>query len=257
MARFFLLIFIVLSALGVSCSGRKTKLESSDLIPRKELTSILADIYIADGLLTLPKIRSQYSPADSLSPYNDIFEKHGYTREEMDRTMKYYFVKKPAVLIEIYDQVLGTLSELETRYGKEVSQEQNRAYNLWRGKETYSLPAPEDNDSTWFDLSQTSLGYYTLTFTVTLYPDDGSLNPRLTGYVCTSDSSETGAKHFLKPVYYLKDGYPHTYTIEINCSAILKPRLRGLFYTIDNCPDNMVKHILVSNILYTFSPTPL
>ena len=67
----------------------------------------MTDIHLADGLLILPKIKTMYSSLDSITAYTQIIEKHGYTKEIMDKTMKYYFIKDPKKLNKIYDQVLG------------------------------------------------------------------------------------------------------------------------------------------------------
>jgi len=53
-----LLAVVAGSFLTGSCSDRKNKPDNKDLIPEKTLVSILADAYVADGLLMLPKIRN-------------------------------------------------------------------------------------------------------------------------------------------------------------------------------------------------------
>src|ERR1035437_8251380 len=107
--RFALLMLMMISLLTGSCSGRKNKLDDKNLIPEKELVSLLTDIHLADGLLTLPKINSWTSSLDSISTYYQVIEKHGYTKEIMDKTIKYYFINDPQKLNKIYDQVLGIL----------------------------------------------------------------------------------------------------------------------------------------------------
>ena len=114
MIRFSFLILIILSISLGSCSGRKNKLDKKNLIPEKELISILTDIHLADGLLALPRINSWASSLDSITSYYQVIEKHGYTKEIMDKTMKYYFLKEPKKLNKIYDQVLGRLSAMES-----------------------------------------------------------------------------------------------------------------------------------------------
>jgi len=251
--RFTLLILILFSLTAGSCSSRKNKLERSNLIPEKKLVSILTDIYIADGLLILPKIHNLLYSLDSLSTYYQIIEKHGYTKETMDKTMKYYFIKNPKKLIMIYDQVLGILSEMESLFEKEVILEQERAKNLWRGKEFYSFPDPSGTDSALFNITLNRTGIYTLTFSATLFPDDQSLNPRITAYSCHPDSIDTGKRHYIETINYIKDGQPHTYTLEINVSENTTLHLTAWLYDFDNHPDDSEKHLRIEKISFTYT----
>ena len=94
MIRIAYLILILVILLTNGCSNRKNKLDHNQMIPEKELISILTEVYIADGLLSIPKIHYMFSSLDSLSSYFQIIENHGYSKETMDKTMKYYFIKK-------------------------------------------------------------------------------------------------------------------------------------------------------------------
>src|ERR1035437_6545390 len=110
MMLFTLLILIIISLLAGSCTSRQKKLDSRNLIPEKEMVSILTEVYMVNGLLPLPKIHSGLISIDSISTYHQIFLKRGYSKETMDKTMKYYFYRNPKELIKIYDEVLGKLS---------------------------------------------------------------------------------------------------------------------------------------------------
>jgi hypothetical protein len=255
MARFSLLIIILISIFAGSCSGRKNKLDRRNLIPEKELVSILADIYTADGLLTITKVQQWFPSIDTLSSYFYIIEKHGYSKETLDKTMKYYFIKNPKGLIKIYDQVLAVLSEMESLAEKELILTQSHIPNIWTGREYYSFPDPSGSDSAGFDLNLNKPGIYTLTFTVTLFPDDQSVNPRISTYSSHPDSIATGKRRYIETMGYIKDGQPHTYTLLMSVPANSPLHLRGCFYNFDNLFDDWGKHILIENILliYTYA----
>jgi predicted hydrolase (HD superfamily) len=55
---------------------------------------------------------------------------------------------------------------------------------------------------------------------------------------------------------YIKDGQPHTYTVNFNLKEKKTFLLRGLLYDLDNFPDEMEKHALFENIIlrYTYVP---
>jgi len=228
-------------------------LDQRNLIPKKELVSILTDIHIADGLLTVPRIRNLYSSLDSTSIYFPIFEKHGYSKETMDKTMRYYFIKNPKELIRIYDQVLGILSMRESLIQKEVVLSESLKGNIWTGNEYYSFPDPSGTDSCNFNLTLGKSGILTLAFSTTLSPDDQSLNPRITTYLCNHDSIETGKKKYIKTFKYIKDGQPHAYSLNFFVPINMTLQLRGTFYDFDNNPGDWEKHVIIENISLSYS----
>jgi hypothetical protein len=255
MTRLNLLALALLSLALFSCESRRSRMDHKNLIPEDELVSILTDTYLANGLLGMPKIYSRYSQLDSVSTYNYVVEQHGYSKEAMDKTIRYYFIKKPKKLIRIYDRALGKLSEMESLVQKEIARTKAHVSSLWTGQDSWSFPDPSGSDSTLFDLKLNKAGLYTLTAIVTLFPDDQTLNPRIEAYSCNADSLETGKRNHLKPVYYFKDGKPHKYTLLLNVPLKTTLHVRGNFYEFDNNPDDWEKHLNINNIslIYSFS----
>lgn len=227
------------------------------MIPEKELVSILTDIYISDGLLTMPKIHDMYSSLDSIETYIQVIKTHGYSKAAWDKTLKYYFIRKPKNLISIYDKVLGILSEKESLEEKAVLLEQARISNLWRGKDLYYYPGFSINDTARFDLNLTVVGTFALEFTATLFPDDQSVNTRIFAYTCNADSLATGKKTYLREIKYIKDGRPHTYRIVVSVPEQTKLQFRGNLYYFDNHPDDGEKHISIRTISFTYSSVVL
>jgi hypothetical protein len=253
MFRFTFIIILTITLIVSSCERRKSKVDHRNLIPENELVTILTDIYLTDGLLGMPRIVMKYTPLDSTSTYNHIIEKHGYTRELVDKSLKYYFIKNPKKLIKIYDKVLGILSEMESRIHKDISDSKTLTGNLWTRPESYSFPDPEGTDSTVFDIPLSKPGIYTLNATVTLFPDDQSLKPGITAFTCHPDSIETGRRSYIEPVYYIKDGLEHKYTITFRVPIKSKLHVRGNLYDSDNYPDDWGKHLIIRNISVIYS----
>ena len=251
--RFVFLIMAIVSLLVISCSSRKNRLDRKNLIPEKQLIDLLVDIHLADGLLVLPHIDAWTSKLDSITAYYQVIEKHGFTKENLDKTMKYYFIKEPQTLNKIYDQVLGTLSEMELRYEKEYTIEQAKISNLWPKKDFYSIPSLSGNDSTMFDISATMTGSYILSFSATLFPDDQSLNPRAVAYTCSPDSIETGKRHYFESIEFIKDGMPHTYFMKVLVLLRVPSHIRGWLYYFDNHSPLLEKDIIIGNISLSFS----
>lgn len=253
MSRFTIIILITLSLAIFSCGSRRARLDRRNLIPENELVSILTDIYLTDGIIGMPRLAMKYPPLDSASTYNNIIQKHGYTREAMDKSIKYYFIKDPKKLIKIYDKVLGILSEMESRVQKEISKTKSRTGTLWPGLESYSFPDPSGTDSTQFKISFTKPGLYTLSASVILFPDDQSLNPGLTAFTCNHDSIETGKRKYIGPVYYIKDGMEHKYEITFTVPVKTTLYVSGSLYYYLNNPDDWEKHLIIKNIYVTYS----
>ncbi len=248
MIRFTFLILILFSLINFSCTSRRSKLDRKNLIPEKALVSILTDTYIADGMLAQPKFIIKFSPLDSLSTYDYIIEKHGYTKEMMDKTIRYYYIKDPKKLINIYDRVLSILSEMQSRVEKELALKRQNSGNLWPGRDWYSFPDPSGTDSTDFHITFLNPGSYNLTATVTLFPDDETLNPGIRLYSCNPDSLQTGKRKYIQSLAYIKDGFPHTYTITFNVPVKTSLFIRGSLYEFDNNPDNWDKHLIIQKI---------
>ncbi len=251
--KFALYILFILSLLTVSCSSRNTKLDTKNLIPEKELISLLIDIHLTDGLLSIPYINTSYSALDSITPYLQVIEKHGYTKRIMDNTMKYYYLKNPKKLNQIYDIVLGKLSEMESLVEKESYIEQARLSNLWHGKDFYAQPSLNDIDSTEINFTATNQGFYNLSFTTTVYPDDQTVKSRFTVYSVSPDSLETGKKSYLNTIRYIKDGAPHMYHLTLKVPSNSSLHFGGSLFDSDNHMEGIEDHYMIENISITYS----
>jgi hypothetical protein len=252
--RFALLMLVIISLAAGSCSSRKGKLDKNNHIPEKDLISLLTDIHIADGLLTLPPIMAWSSDLDSITAYIQVIEKHGYTKEIMDNTMNYYFVNEPKKLNKIYDHVLGILSEMESRVDKLVAMELARISNLWEGKDFYSFPSVSGNDSIMFSTTLSKPGIYKLSYSATVFPDDQITNPRTIAYTCSADSLDTGKKRYITSNQFLKDGRPHNYNLFIKVDGNMS-LLKGWLIYFEDRPVDILKHLQIENISLTYSPS--
>lgn len=255
MTRFTLLILIMISLLAGSCSGKKNNTGRIKLIPEKDFISILTDVYLADGMLSLSDIRQRYASYDSISTYITIIENHGYTKTSMDKTMKDYFIKKPQKLIKIYDKVLAVLSQRESLIEKDILLSMTHQENLWTGKEFYFFPGTSGADSSGFKATLWKTGTYALHFSATVFPDDQSVNPRVTGFLCNPDSIATGKRSYIESINYIKDGQQHAYSIIIKVPEKTTLYFEGLLYSFDNNPAVCEIHAWFENITLTYIET--
>ena len=107
-----IIILTLLFLFLYSCTQSEQKIQKSELIPAKDLVPVLADLHLADGLLSISEIRNYYDDMDSLGQYSSILESYGYSLEQLNNTIEYYS-SYPEALNEIYEKVITQLSEME------------------------------------------------------------------------------------------------------------------------------------------------
>jgi hypothetical protein len=248
---------LAFAAFALLLSGSCTSVEEKELIPEKTFAAILKEIHMSDGLLMLPDIRDRYFFRDSVANYIDIIESRGYTKEAMDRTMKYYFTTKPKKLIKIYDHAIGQLTEIETLLSGEPDEIPSHQGDLWKGAAIYFLSDKPENEKIYFDHICYIKGDYTLQFSVTVYPFDQSFNPRFTAWTCSADSADTGKRNYYPVIKYIKDGQPHIYTCVFNHHGSSPVILKGWLFDCENNSSGVCRHAKIENISFYFTPRAL
>jgi hypothetical protein len=251
MSRFSPVIFLLSVILFVSCYSKTDDISNKDLVKPKDLVNILIDVHVAGGVLAVPDVSKRFEFKDSLSNYSDILEKYGYTRKQLDNTMKYYFVKKPKQLQEIYDKVLSQLSEMETTIDAEFPKAPEPVRNLWDGNLTYTLPGEGAKEAVWFDIPVQDTGTYELSLNVIVYSDDKSLDPGLTVFFWKDNGTPDGAREYWPAVSYTKDDAFHKYSVSKNLTDTTYTRIRG--WLLDHKAQNGIweKHLRAESILLT------
>lgn len=250
--RYIIPVVLIILMAAASCAGRRNKTEHKDIIPVDDLTSILTDAYLADGLLALPEIRYNFNESDTLQSYIDIIENHGYTYDEMDRTMRYYFIRKPKRLVKIYDKVLGKLSEMESIADMDLLTFSSRNLNLWPGERFFHLPGPDSSDVPWIDTSGDFYGTIHLSFTITIYPGDQTVDPHIGFWFSQLDSGAIEKRAGFTPIRLLKDGRPHSYNLTMVNPFPGRSRLRGWF-TGEALAPGLYYHQWISNVVLAHS----
>ena len=238
---------------SASCTSVTEKPDKKNLIPEKALVPLLTEIQLANGLISNSTVQSWVATIDSTTTYYHIAEKHGYTKEAIDKTLRYYFIKKPKKLVTIYEKTLAKLSEMESLLDKQIKIETERKANVWQGEKNYYYPfstkAPE------FEVAISGHEPYLLKFTATLFPDDQSADAKASVFAVRADSILTGRRIFFETPKYIKDGKPHEYEINISTGRYGNMILKGSLYDIANNVTEQQRHISFENIeLRNLSP---
>jgi len=245
---FFILIVLFLA----SCTSVIDKPDKKNLIREKDLVPLLTEIQLANGLISNPVIQDWVTKIDSTTYYY-IAEKHGYTKEAIDRTLRYYFQKNPKKLVAIYEKTLAKLSEMESLLDKQIKIETERKAHIWTGEKNYYYPV--STKAADFEVEIFGNDSYLLKFIATLFPDDQSINAKARLYAVGADSVLTGQRIFFETPQYIKDGRPHEYEIKISLDSYRRMILKGSLYDIANNITKQQRHISFENIeLRNLSP---
>ncbi len=107
MKRILTSIIIVMSFFGFSCS-------SQTAIPDDELAQIFHDAFLANAYIYNGKM-----PIDSLQVYAPIFDRYGYTVEDVQYTIGSFSKRKSARLSDVVEEAIKLLDKEEEFYIKE------------------------------------------------------------------------------------------------------------------------------------------
>lgn len=246
--RLSIKIFAVVSiVLFSSCSHGEKKVRKSQLIPTRDLVPLLTDLYLADGLLSYQPVKNIFNAKDSILNYIDIIKKHGYTKEQVDNTLKHYFIQNPKKLQKIYDQVLAQLTEIESEI--ESSSPSLQVFNMWNQKPGINLPEDGVHNPLFFSIPIKDTGVYSFTFDYILFNDDLSLNPRTTVYFWHSDDTGQGVKDPWESVVLIRDGIRHSFSVSRRHTDTVFTHICGYLHDCDQQPVRWEKHSAFSNIL--------
>ena len=244
---FFYRLFCISTILFLaSCINSIDEPDKKGLIPQKKLVPLLTEIQLANGLISNNTVQEWIERIDSTTTYHYIAEKHGYTKEAMDKTLRYYFMKKPKKLIVIYEKMMANLNEMVTVLDEQIKIENERRANTWRKEKNYYYPVSTENPD--FEVAFYGNDSYLFKFTATLFPDDQSINAKAKLFAVRADSALTGTRTYFETPKYIKDGKPHEYEIRISIGQYRNMVLKGSLYDITNNVNEKQRHISFENI---------
>lgn len=247
------LVVILLSLFTYSCHEVTKIKRPATLIPDKTMVAIITETSLADGLLTIPEVKDQFTNKDSLSVYARIVKRHGYSWEDMNNTMNFYFTKRQGRLLKIYEKVLARLTELRQQINNEPIPDAIPESDIWKGPRTIYFPdplAPGDAD---FSVKVNPPGAFTISYTMTIYPGDQSKNPCATISYANADSSDTAKRKYFDTQKYLPDGVTREYSISGKIESAFPVLIKGKLFDRENQLDEGQKHARLDKITFTFT----
>ncbi len=117
---FFIFFSILLLSSCYNIHDESQNIKPDDLIDQDKIVLVLVDVELAESALRQKQNFGHEITNEKEAYYASIFKKHEVSREQFNRSMKYYETDLDA-MDEIYEDVITQLSLLES----EVQMEEN------------------------------------------------------------------------------------------------------------------------------------
>lgn len=129
--RLFIFAMVIFLA---ACSSEKPE-RPEGVLNADQFTALMIDVQLIEGIRAQRiDVSEKKGKAESFL-YAEVFDKHGITREEFEKTYAYY-MKNPKRMEQIYEQVLDSLNKLDADIKQEFSKDmKNKADSVREVKE--------------------------------------------------------------------------------------------------------------------------
>ncbi len=236
------ILFLGLNA----CKEDKPK----NILPPQKMQAILQDLHLYDALLSDKRYFDSKFKDSSISYYNYIWEKNQTDYKEFKKSLEYYSARTE-VLSAIYDSIFSHFTKMRDSIRNGNKLELNISgytMNLWSQKTEWHVPSDGAKNSIRFNIATNSQGLYTLSADILMYPNDSSVNPKMTIVAYYEDGTLDASSDY--NIKKDKTWLHHTAKVKTNPNKKLK-RIAG--WVLDHSRLNGTKHADVVNLklLYT------
>ncbi len=245
MNKYILMISVVLF---LACNN---KIKKREILKDKDFISILIDIHKADGIIEFKNLQAKNKKTDSVSLYNFVLKKHKVSREKFRKTIDYYAVHNEKYL-EIYNSVQSYFKEKEKKLqilsdkDKQKELEKRKMQDtseLWTLKKNWNLPENGKKNPVPFKITVRKQGIYILKAKIKIFPDDHSVNQRMTIIANYFD----GTKDVNSNGTMVKDGKFEDFDVSIETNP--KKKLKYISgWILDDSNGTISKHAQIRNI---------
>ena len=240
-----ILVVVASIATVVGCSGPKE-------IPDKDLINIFHDAYLANAYMSEAGIHE-----NSLKLYEPIFERYGYTMDDLQHTLMTFNERKSAMLSDIMNEVYRRL-DAEARREAAKMVVLDTIDNL--AKRMYTRTVYADSlirvkrlrDTTKLRITIGDLvpGEYSVTFDYLIDTLDENLNSRVEAYVLRNDTTEV-LRHTLMLSRHRESKYSRKFNIDTSHRELFI----NMYYHPKNeeskLPDITIRNFKVVRVLPT------
>jgi hypothetical protein len=209
----------------LSCSETGCK-RDQDILSRKIMIEVLADLHLAEGVASSRGFAANNPRMDTLDFYSPIFEKHGISREQFEKSIR-HFTSLPGEFDKIYEEVIEKMTRKSVVVDELLIEEARDVLgNLWNQKRAWKFPADTSNRIK-VDIPLEQTGTYTFSAQIRLSQEDYATDSRVSLWFWRQDSTGTEYRDSF-PVLTLKnDGKLHAYRVSKFLGDTLMTHLRG------------------------------
>ncbi len=265
---FLLCNLFILILLISGCSSHPKGPPSRGVMDQNRFVDLLVDIHYYEGIYSATQTPESYHldiEHDTVDYYQGVFEKHGVTREEFQKSLIYYSYN-PSQFERLYNRVIDDLNKkiIEADIKELELQEQSSAdqtvavesENIWNTSENWFFPGPDTNRMISFKIPARGPGKYTFTADIQLDRRDIAEDPRVSLWFWYDDGTEHGYRENFTPFSLNKDGRTRKVTV---AGVLTNPdvtHVKGRVLDLSNPDDTGDRHAIVSDIRLLFSEEP-
>jgi hypothetical protein len=235
--------------LVISCQGPDRKY----IIPEKKLVYLLADLHLADAIASNKRDLNNTYLIDSASLYGSVLNKYGVTKAQFDSTISYYS-KRPVELEKIYNSVITQMDRRETELTDLEKSEMVKGKVIWQDERIFNFP-PLAASRIEINVPIKGPGLYTVSANIKMFPDDSSLNPRMSVYFYFDNQTPTGNREYFDEVMITRrNGESNTYSVSKKLVDPQIDHIKGYIVNYSNNDSLFRRHMMVSEIKVTMKP---
>ena len=240
-----LLLSAAVTLLGVGCQSQRE-------IPDEDLVKIFHDAYLANAYMGEANIHE-----DSLYLYEPIFERYGYTVEDMQYTLKTFSKRKSALLSDIMMVVSSQLEQESKAEGRKlvvldtIDNVAKRRYTRTVYQDSLiHVKRMRDTNKLRITIGDLTTGDYTITFDYFIDTLDENRNSRVLVYALKDDTLET-MRHSMMLSRYREASYTRKLAIDSTHDEIFIDMYYHPTNEESKLPDIKIKNFKVVRVLPT------
>ncbi|MDR0667213.1 MAG: DUF4296 domain-containing protein [Prevotellaceae bacterium] len=225
--------FILLLLAAGACHNR---------IPPQTMAGLLADFHLygeLPGELARPL-------KDSASLSLSLFEKYDVSQEQFRATLQYY-AAHPKKMKALYEQIDSLMKERVALYQQAV-EENEIARNRWLGRECWDIDTVQRPESILFHIPIDTVGNFTMKVCATLYADDSTRQPSMTGYFLTKIAQGVRDTINRKTILFTPSGHAQTYTLSFSTTDARVNAFEGYWLQVKDDTAARRQHLRIEKI---------
>jgi hypothetical protein len=229
----YLILFIGLLGVAGACQNR---------IPPQKMTALLTDFYLYGELPNSLK----HPLRDSVSLSLSLLEKHRVSPEQFRATMAYY-AAHPKKMQALYEGI-DSLMKQRVALCQQAVEENEIARNQWKGRGQWEIDTLHVPENIPFHIPLDTVGNFTIKVTATLFADDSTQQPSMTGYFLTKTKKGVPDTVNRRSIAFTPSGSAQSYTLSFSTTDTCLHAFEGYFLQVKDDTAQRRQHIAVEKI---------